>query len=82
MSTLLLFYNCFQQTKLDEERRFYEDQIRGSDQRFKDLEVKMKEYEEMLLNSEDVGKTFDDKLSTIEESASLECQVRIRSALN
>ncbi len=42
----------------------------------------MKEYEEMLLNSEDVGKTFDDKLSTIEESASLECQVRIRSVLN
>ena len=37
----------------------------------------MKEYEEMLLNSDDVGKSFEDKLSTIEESASLECQVYI-----
>jgi hypothetical protein len=35
----------------------------------------MHEYEELLLNSDDVGKSFDDKLSTIEESASLECQV-------
>ena len=42
----------------------------------------MKEYEEMLLNSEDVGKTFDDKLSTIEESASLECQVRFGQLFN
>ena len=65
----------FLQTKLDDERRFYEDQIRSSDLRFKDLELKMKEYEEMLLNSDDVGKSFEDKLSTIEESASLECQV-------
>ncbi len=39
------------------------------------LATRMKEYEEMLLNADDVGKTFDDKLSTIEESASLECQV-------
>ena len=69
------------QTKLDDERRFYEDQIRSSDLRFKDLELKMKEYEEMLLNSDDVGKSFEDKLSTIEESASLECQVYIISYL-
>ena len=65
----------FFQSKLDEERNFYEDQLRTSDQRFKELELKMKEYEEMLMNSDDVGKSFDDKLSTIEESASLECQV-------
>ncbi len=30
---------------------------------------------QMLMNSEDVGKSFEDKLSTIEESASLEGQV-------
>ena len=41
----------------------------------------MKEYEELLLNVDDVGKSFDDKLSTIEESASLECQVKYLIAI-
>ncbi len=31
----------------------------------------------MLMNSDDVGKSFEDKLSTIEESASLEGQVSL-----
>ena len=69
------------QTKLDQERKFYEEQLKSSENQQKDLEVKMKEYDEILLNSRTATLSIseeeeeDDKLSTIEETFSLECQV-------
>ena len=71
------------QGKLDQERKFYEEQLKFSESQQKDLEVKLKEYDEILLNSrnaklsisEEEEEEEDDKLSTIEETFSLECQV-------
>ena len=69
------------QGKLDQERKFYEEQLKFSESQQKDLEVKLKEYDEILLNSRNAKLSIseeeeeDDKLSTIEETFSLECQV-------
>eukprot|EP00095_Tigriopus_kingsejongensis_P001448 maker-scaffold207_size258870-snap-gene-1.14 protein:Tk01448 transcript:maker-scaffold207_size258870-snap-gene-1.14-mRNA-1 annotation:"hypothetical protein KGM_04185" len=63
------------QGKLDEERVFYENQLKTSDINFKDLEMRMKEYEELLLTSESVSNPESEKLSTIAETVSLEGQV-------
>ena len=69
------------QGKLDQERKFYDEQLKFSDCQQKDLEVKLKEYDEILLNSRNAHLSIseeeeeDDKLSTIEETFSLECQV-------
>ena len=66
------------QEKLDQERKFYEEQLKFSERQFKDLEHKMKEYDEILLNTRNAplsSQDEDDKLSTIEETFSLECQV-------
>ena len=73
------------QAKLDQERKFYEEQLKSSENQQKDLEVKMKEYDEILLNSRTATLSIseeeeeDDKLSTIEETFSLECQVSHQS---
>ena len=68
------------QSKLDQERRFYGEQLRFSERQYKDMENKMKEYDEILLNTrnsklQDEDEEEEDKLSTIEETFSLECQV-------
>ena len=65
------------QKKLDDERSFYEEQLKISERQFKDLENRMKEYDEVLLETrhKDTNHLDDDKLSTIEETFSLECQV-------
>ena len=69
------------QGKLDQERKFYEEQLKFSESQVKDLEVKLREYDEILLNSRNAKLSIseeeeeDDKLSTIEETFSLECQV-------
>ena len=68
------------QGKLDQERKFYEEQLKFSDFQKKDLQGKLKEYDEILLNSRNTNLSIseeeeDDKLSTIEETFSLECQV-------
>merc|ERR1712079_516619 len=66
------------QGKLDQERKFYEEKLKFNESQQKDLEVKLKEYEE-ILNSPtgrlSISEVEDDKLSTIEETFSLECQV-------
>ena len=66
------------QGKLDDERKFYENQLKMNEEQFKDLEIKMKEYEDLLMTSESVNGTSQDnsdKLSTIEETVSMEIQV-------
>jgi hypothetical protein len=67
------------QRKLDEERIFYEDQLRCSGEQFQSLEGRMREYEELAElppqeNNSETG-SEEDKLSTIEETGSLEAQV-------
>ena len=76
------------QKKLEDERKFYEEQLKESEAHLKDLEGKLKEYDEILLlhqnerqhNSNEIDDDADDeKLSTIEETFSLECQVNVMS---
>jgi len=64
--------------KLNDERTFYEEQLKMSETQFKELEHRLKEYDEVLMktsDSKDVQDVDDDKLSTIEETFSLECQI-------
>ena len=64
------------QNKLVDERKFYEEQLKTNDNQFKELENRMKEYDEELISLE------NDKLSTIDETSSLEYQVlKILSSL-
>ena len=72
------------QKKLDDERAFYEEQLKISERQFKDLESRLKEYDEVLLDAKqkDQSNVDDDKLSTIEETFSLECQVCLELKLS
>jgi len=68
------------QGKLDDERKFYEGQLASSEEAFKGLEIKMKEYEELLMTPPSSGaapspESASDRLATIAETASLEGQV-------
>ena len=74
------------QKKLDTERTFYEDQIKINERQFKELENRLKEYDDALINESNDKPVViendhedDDKLSTIEETFSLECQVELFS---
>jgi len=58
------------QRKLDEERNFYEEQLRKSEEQFRELENRLKDYEVLLVDNKD-----EDRLSTIDESSSMEQQV-------
>ena len=72
------------QKKLDDERAFYEEQLKVSERQFKDLEARLKEYDEVLLDAKqkEHNNVDDDKLSTIEETFSLECQVCLKKIWN
>ncbi|KAJ9587226.1 hypothetical protein L9F63_019250, partial [Diploptera punctata] len=59
--------------KLEEERNLYDQEQRLSDEKYSELMNKIKEYEEMLGGQEDHSEDSD-RLSTIEERASLEKQ--------
>merc|ERR1712013_343355 len=65
------------QKKMNEERELYERQIKMNEIQFKDLEVKMKEYEDLLMTMEPKQQIEADRLSTIDEKRSLEEQVNI-----
>ena len=65
------------QKKMNEERKLYESQIKMNELQFKDLEVKMKEYEDLLLTIEPKQQIEADGLSTIDEKRGLEEQVNI-----
>ena len=75
------------QRKLEEERVFYEEQLRSSERQFSELEARMREYEELVVDNRGTAKneeeeeeeevegeslSEEDKLSTIEETGSLE----------
>ena len=64
------------QNKLEDERKFYEEQLKTNENQFRELESRMKEYDEVLITHLDDNKQDDnDKLSTIDETSSLEYQV-------
>ena len=63
------------QKKLVDERKFYEEQLKTSENQFKDLEVKMKEYDEELKCLEINTSVDKNQLSTIDERISMEYQV-------
>jgi len=64
------------QNKLVGERKFYEQQLKISESQFKELEIRLKEYDVELSNI-DMNKVEEtDKLSTIDETSSLEYQVQ------
>ena len=65
--------------KMSEERKFYEEQLKSSEKQFNDLELKMKEYEELLMTAESKPQAEPDRLSTIDEKRSLEEEVNIKS---
>ena len=69
------------QNKLVGERKFYEQQLKISESQFKELEIRLKEYDEELIHI-DMNKSEEaDKLSTIDERSSLEYQVEKSSFL-
>ena len=63
------------QKKMKEERELYESQLQMNEKQFKDLEVKMKEYEDLLMTIEPKQQIEADRLSTIDEKRGLEEQV-------
>ena len=63
------------QNKLVGERKFYEQQMKINESQFKELEIRLKEYDEELSNIEMNKVEETDKLSTIDETSSLEYQV-------
>lgn len=76
------------QRKLEEERVFYEEQLRSSERQFSELEERMREYEDLVVDDRNMAKneeeeeeevdgeslSEEDKLSTIEETGSLEVE--------
>ena len=64
------------QNKLDDERKFYEGLLKTNERQFKDLENRMKEYDEVLASIDKTKDDESDALSTIEETSSLEYQVK------
>jgi len=63
--------------KMNEERQLYESQLRMNEKQFKDLEVKMKEYEDLLMTIEPKNQIETDGLSTIDEKRDLEEKVNV-----
>ena len=63
--------------KMGEERKFHEKQLKSNEKQFEDLEMKMKEYEELLMTVEPKINIDPDRLSTIDEKRSLEEEVNI-----
>ena len=64
------------QGKMGEERSFYEDQVRVNESQFKELEERMKEYEDLLmLETSKPGEAAMRQLDTIAEDRNLEEKV-------
>ena len=62
------------QGKMDKERKFYENQIRDSEEKFKELEDRLKEYIG-LLPEKGIPHVLGEGLYTIEEASNIEYQV-------
>ena len=67
------------QEKMDEERKFYERQLKSNEIQFEELDVKMKEYGDLLMTVEPKENEVSepDRLSTIDEKRSMEEEVNI-----
>ena len=63
------------QKNIDKERAFYEEQLTVSESQFKELELRMKEYEELLKSSKSTNDKDRLKLYAIDEQRSLEDEV-------
>ena len=63
------------QKKIDEERAFYEGQLKVNETQFKELEVRMKEYKEIFKNIESAKPDDKDNLYIIDEQRCLEEKV-------
>ena len=63
------------QGKMDDERRFYEDQIRTSGEQFKELEDRLKEYIGLIEPDNERTRSDLEALYTIDEACSMELQV-------
>ena len=63
------------QKKIQEDRIFYEEQLKVSENQFKELEVRMKEYEDLLTIMETSKHDDSDRLYAIDEQRSLEERV-------
>ena len=63
------------QGKMDDERRFYEDQIRTGEEQFKELEDRLKEYIGLLEPENERMIDGVGALYTIDETCSMESQV-------
>ena len=63
------------QKKIDEERVFYEEQLKVSESQFKELELRMKEYEEILNSFQSTNDNDRLTLHAIDEQRSLEEEV-------
>ena len=67
------------QNKMDEERKFYEKQLKSNEKQFEELDVKMKDYEDLLMAVEPKENQVSesDRLSTIDEKRSMEEEVNL-----
>merc|ERR1712156_840132 len=63
------------QGKICDERRFYEDQVKVNESQFKELEVRMREYEDLLSIESNKSANNGGRLATIDEDINLEEKV-------
>ena len=69
------------QQKLDSERSFGEEQLKSSESQFRELEARLREYEDLLVAAEASDSEHKSGvLSTIEEDRDLEEKVRSAAA--
>ena len=62
------------QNKIEEERNFYDQQLRSSESTFTELEERIQDYEELLAAESEKNTNNPDQLYTIEEDEHLELQ--------
>ena len=60
------------QTKTNKERAFYEEQLKVSETQFKEVDVRMKEYKDLLESFESSKYEYKQNLFTIDEQRCLE----------
>ena len=67
------------QKKMDDERKCYEKQLKSNETQFEELDLKMKEYEDLLMAVEPKENEVSesDRLSTIDEKRSMEEEVNV-----
>ena len=62
------------QKKIEDERNFYDDQLKSSERTFHELEERIQDYEELLAAESEKNTNNPDQLYTIEEDEHLEMQ--------